>query len=353
MQKYHFIEDYIMDMGATFLTWPPKQSQIKLARYDETIVQSMADQVNSGIPFTDKQATLALKLVTKYRKQWKKIGYDITDQIDNPRYKFPIRVIDRRKFVEVNGNRIDIRFPYDQNIISLIRSSQDVPGSMIFNKELKLWQAAITPPRVLWCGEFAIKNSFEISESFTKLFDSIIGQDIIRPRLCEKDGQLVLENASDSLVDYLEQNGGIVYNNLVKLLDLSGVCKYTVDPSLFTKVTTNQRIIDLLTAKQQTIVYTKSVPVSLVIEYIRLTGKKHIAIYDDNTLRISDKLRASLLPQELDNIKITCCTTTSFPKQVDLLLTSHTYMIGHKRQLICQQSDKIISFTHMVLSENE
>ena len=100
MQKYHFIEDYIMDMGATFLTWPPKQSQIKLARYDETIVQSMADQVNSGIQFTDKQATLALKLVTKYRKQWKKIGYDITDQIDNPRYKFPIRVIDRRKVVE-------------------------------------------------------------------------------------------------------------------------------------------------------------------------------------------------------------------------------------------------------------
>lgn len=355
MQRYTFIEDYIMDMGSTFLTWPPKQSQIKLARYDETIVQSMADQVNSGIPFTDKQATLALKLVTKYRKQWKKIGYDVTGQIESPKFKFPIRVIDRRKVIDINRNKIEIRFPYDQNIISLIRSSQQIPGSMIYNKDLKVWQAAITPPRILWCGEFGIKNDFEISDSFTQLFDSTIGAGIVIPTLCEKNGSLIIENAGDSLINYLDQHGGICHSNLVRLIDLSGMCKYSVDKDLIAKVTTNEDIIDIMTSKEKNIQYTKSVPIELIIDYIKLTGKKHIAIYDDYTLQIANKLTASLTPQELDldKINIICYTNNSLPKQVDLLLTSHTYMIGSRRQIICQQSGKIISFTYMVQPEHE
>ena len=350
MPHYHYIEDYILDMGATFLTWPPKQSQIKLARYDETIVQSMSDQVSRGLAFTDKQAELAVKLVTKYRKQWSKLGFDITDQIHSHKFKFPIRKIDRSKSLEIENNRVCIRFSYDQNLISEIRSSNDIPGNISFDKDSKFWKAALTPPRIIWCGDFAVKHKFDVGPQFLDLLSSIESQASTVPMLTEVNDSLVILNAENSLLEYIESQGGITYNNIFTLLDLSGSCCYQVDQSLISKyIGQDIDLIGIFTNKNKNIEYRDFLPLDPIIKYITMTGIKHVAIYDDNTLKLFDKLSQHFADKLGDNLNIVCYNNFSTAKKrVNLLLTSHTYMIGHRRQLMCQYADKIINFTHIV-----
>lgn len=350
MQRYQFIEDYILDMGATFLTWPPKQSHIKLARYDESIVQSMSDQVSRGLAFTDKQAELAVKLVTKYRKQWLKLGYDISDQIHTPKFKFPIRKIDRSKIIELDENKIAIRFPYDQDIISEIRSSQDIPGTIAFDKDRKYWKAAMTDPRIIWCGDFAVKNQFEIGPRFCELLESIGNRPSDLPLLTRVNGTLTLINAEKSLLEYIGTKGGINDDNINTLLDLGGLCGYKIDSSLIDQYVGNDvDLVEILTSKSKNIEYHDQVPLESVISYITMTDCSHVAIYDDNTLKIFDRLREHFCDRLDDTLEIVCYNSfTNAKKRVNLLLTSHTYMIGHRRQLMCQYADKIVNFTHMV-----
>ncbi|NBP16954.1 hypothetical protein EBU95_21670, partial [bacterium] len=223
MKKLPYIEDYILLMGQDPFAWPPNAPLITLARYDENIIQSMYDQINRGLGFTDKQAVLAHKLVTKYHRQWGQNGYDVTGQIKNAKFKFPIRNIDRSKRIDIKDKFIHILFPYEQDVISVIRSSvSEVPGECYFDKELRLWVTSLIEPRIRWAKEFGDKYNFEFTETFLQVLSKVNAITDYRIELCRINGQLTITNAADSLNDYIESQVGMSDSNLIKLIDLSG-----------------------------------------------------------------------------------------------------------------------------------
>ena len=119
MLIYPYVEDYLeylggYEVGLTALITPQSVNRISLARYDIAIVNSMASTTVFGTALTDKQAELAVKLVLKYRRQFAKMGIDVTP-VENPVFRLAPRKMDRTKAVWVDGDHIVV--PYDNDLI--------------------------------------------------------------------------------------------------------------------------------------------------------------------------------------------------------------------------------------------
>ena len=93
-------------------TVPKNNKAIYPARYDHAPINNIAKQVTKGIGMADKQQALAILLVTKYNKQFKKHGYDVSNiSIDTPT-QFEIRTdVDRRKSAYFTDSKVHLRFP--------------------------------------------------------------------------------------------------------------------------------------------------------------------------------------------------------------------------------------------------
>ena len=126
-----FIEDYLeliagyintqgksrlSPMGGVVGTVPA----IRLARYDVNVTESMAGQTFNGQSLTDKQGALAHKIVCKYQKQLLAQGFDISDQIENPKFRHALRQIDRTRRLYLDGNHIVLKFAYEKDLISAV-----------------------------------------------------------------------------------------------------------------------------------------------------------------------------------------------------------------------------------------
>ena len=106
MIRFDNIESALLKLNR--LSWknPGGGSQsagrFNLARFDYAPVQTLSTQAAIGLGFTAKQKELAVTLITKYAKQWKKRGYDVSNiTIDMPT-KVPLRVVDSAKQIDVD-----------------------------------------------------------------------------------------------------------------------------------------------------------------------------------------------------------------------------------------------------------
>ena len=62
MQTFSYVEDYLELLGG-YTTTLGVECQIKLARYDISIVGNMSSNTTYGQSLTDRQADLAVKLI--------------------------------------------------------------------------------------------------------------------------------------------------------------------------------------------------------------------------------------------------------------------------------------------------
>lgn len=346
------------------LSWPPSDPIINLARYDVSIVNSMAEQINRGLGFSDKQAILAHKIVCKYKRQWNLAGYDVTQQQENGLFKLPIRTIDRSTLIDIDENKILIRFPYNQDLISKVRANtNDIPGSCFFDKDKRCWVASLIEPRIKWAYKFGNENNFEFSQEFITVYELV--KDCPEYKICLKANsqQFFIENAAESLVDYINQHGGFGYDNIVKLIDMAGVLGYTVEESVFKYVNSNLSIesIRIMTQRETNITYDigSDIDLSHTIAYAELTGRFPIYVYEANTNQIrtqldryfssSDIVDRKLNPQSKAKGKVIYFNHWRLADlAIPLLVTTHVLMIGNRRQQMLQCSDKIVFFSQRV-----
>jgi len=84
--------EYIEDLVKLFA------GKLQLGNFDQRIASSLAEQAYRENPFTEKQAVIALRIIKKYRRQFVALGILNVDLLlDTPKYKYPFRVVDRRK----------------------------------------------------------------------------------------------------------------------------------------------------------------------------------------------------------------------------------------------------------------
>jgi len=241
---YPYVEDYLeviagkrdpvsrlMISGLLFASFDPI---INLARYDNNFLDNVTDATLNGTPLTDRQAELAVKLINKYQRQLasKGIGVDTVA----PQYRKSLRIISRAKTAEVVDGVIHLKFPYDVSMIEQVRNvSKESQGSIKFDRDSRVWHLALTEYNINWACEFGKAFNFHISDQLLGYMQDIMQceQQGYSMRLTIVDNNLVIENAPNSLVEYVNSAlGGFGLDNLETLADYSSILGYEIDKNI-------------------------------------------------------------------------------------------------------------------------
>ena len=216
MISFPYIEDYLEVIagkkglpGQVVLTasWMglPFAPIINLARYDNGFLDSVTDATTSGKALTDRQAELAIKLVNKYARQLSK--HNIQVDISEPRYRHPLRIIDRTRSLEFDGKNITFKFPFDNHLIDQIRTlSKESHGRVRFDKDARVWRIAPTEYNINWAYTFAKTNNFNLAAEVEEVMNQIVAVEATSYAICLRPN-MQIENASQSLVNYVNEIG--------------------------------------------------------------------------------------------------------------------------------------------------
>lgn len=392
MITFPYVEDYLEVLGgyrqitasgrspgpASVFGMSP--GPVSLARYDVGIVQSMASHTVNNGSLTDRQSELVVKIIGKYQRQFRNLGVDVTDIVANPRYRFPIRVVDRTKSISIENNQILVRFPYDKTIIGhLGTAAKENHGSCTFDRENKFWLLGLTTYNVNWAVTMAKEYGFALDSTLLGFMQSInqIEQSGYKIELrFAANNELEITNAAPSLIDYITKHlGGLNVNNLVKLIDYAPILGYTVHTRLLESLEQQNDELTLSLLKHRQSHYARMDAQSSGIHFL-LAVKKYadsvnrypIYVYEaDASNRLKDTLGIIFQDNEiaditnvrslnyLDNPDLKCVYFNKIKKSVQqpipLLISTSAMLYGADKQYMLQLAEKVVYFTSTTLNK--
>lgn len=368
MKRLPYIEDYIDILGGGAMFWPPRDPVIKLARYDEPIVESMANQLSKGTGLTDRQSVLAHKIVVKYRRQWATAGYDVSDHVETPKFKLPIRQVDRRRIIDIVDDAIEIKFPYDQDLISRLRADTTaIPGSLKWSTDRHAWLSSVIEPRIIWAKTFGSEHRFEFGAEFERVLAECLQQQDYAIQLIPGSDGYEIENAAQSMIDYVQEHIG--FGNLLGLVDASSILSYSIDLNIRTVIQDQYPglVADILLAQNINCTYTDEInSVPQIVEYARLVNRWPIYVYESGSKNLFNQISRLFRPEEIicqghhlvseDQLQSARVVYFSHWKtarhNMPLLVTMHTLLIGHRRQQVAALAEKIVYYTRITETDN-
>jgi hypothetical protein len=256
-----------------------------------------------------------------------------------------------------------LKFPYDTKMIQQLRELlQQRQGFAHFVKEEKVWHIALSEFNVNFVVAWALTNQFEISEELSEIMDEIIAEEKqdYAIELRRINGQLTIENAEASLLEYLSEHGvDFTEENLLRLADLGSELGYTVSDDLWAEVDyiagpevgvfirkSSYELIGDFDQIPRLFAYAQLVNrLPMIVfdpsasggdqKYLELLGAENVAVQGNkNKLNASDApvIWTHKVMRELDSIP---------------LLISHVGLLaGAEKSLMLQNSRKIIYFNH-------
>ena len=147
-------------------------TNVKLNPWDATLVFSFQDQLAKGSGLTEKQATLAVRILGKYINKLNLIANkDITPYISNPTFKFNIRTLNIVKHISVIDHSIynrslRVEFSYNEQIISKIRAEKSKLNSANWDPELKAWVFSLDERSIIFLADLATEFGFSGDDEF-------------------------------------------------------------------------------------------------------------------------------------------------------------------------------------------
>ena len=124
--------------------------RVSLNKWDSQLVYSFADQVGRGNGFTEKQSTLALKILKRHSSDISnQIKTNIDQFLENPTYRYPFRQINSTKKIDIVsddqwGCVAKVQFPYNEEYVNQIRKSRDELNHAVWDKDEKSWIFSVT-----------------------------------------------------------------------------------------------------------------------------------------------------------------------------------------------------------------
>jgi len=193
----------------------PQKAHIKPHPKDQETVRSLAE---SQYVWTEKQARLALVILKRYLTKFQAHGMDIKTLLDKPMYEDEFRVISFDKSIEKfidddEREKIEVKFPYNKKIISLIRLLKDkrgLPGGYaLYDGEAKKWTFLQSDVTTYYLTLIAVRYDFKfIDETLLDDFETVKQeiQGYREPTARLIAGEILLDNAPVSLQEYWEEN---------------------------------------------------------------------------------------------------------------------------------------------------
>ena len=313
-------------------------SPISLARYDIQIVESMAEQtIVSNRAYTDKQAELAKRIVSKYKKQLSQLAKPVylPEQLDQ--FRLGIRQIDRTKSIRLNQNRLEIRFPFDTKLIEAVKTqAKDGNGAVAFDHDLKIWKMALTESNLNWAVAVGEAHEFEISTEVRGLYEKmlVVEQQDYRIELVQAVPGFEITNAPESLVNYINEHlGGFGADNFLILADNSAVLGYEISKPLIEQLKNNYRQFYFAIKNRKLKRNKNTTTLEHLVEYARAVNRLPVYVYN-----------TGMPYSDTDEIKYLNRT-----KDVDvspkLIVSMTELMIGSKKQSWLNNAEKIFYLT--------
>lgn len=339
---FTYVEDYIEFIGGHrditgkhLGMFESVTSPISLARYDVRIIESFCEQVLFDCkPYTDKQSELAVKIVSKYRKQLLQLAIPVVLPESLNQFRLGIRTIDRTKSVTIDSGQFVVRFPYDTKLIELVkRQLKEGDGAALFDIDKKVWRLAQTESMLNWIMSVCPSNEFEISSEVTELYEAMLltEQQPYPIELQVQDGQFAISNAESSLIDYVNEHlGGFGLGNILTLADNSDVLGYTIAPDI---CSTLEEVYGptwkLISARN--LAFKKSeITMDQLIEYARLVNRLPVYVYETG------------IPKADTPDIIYLSRSKSLDIKPKLLISMSSLMLGSKKESWRNSAEKII-----------
>jgi len=193
----------------------PQKAHIKPHPKDQETVRSLAE---SQYVWTEKQARLALVILKRYLTKFQAHGMDIKSLLDKPMYEDEFRVISFDKSIEKfidddDQKKIEVRFPYNKKIITLIRLLKDkrgLPGGYaLYDGEVKKWTFLQSDVTTYYLTLIAVRYDFKfIDETLLDDYETVKQeiQGYKEPTARLIAGEIVIDNATTSLYEHWEEN---------------------------------------------------------------------------------------------------------------------------------------------------
>ena len=312
---------------------------ISLARYDTNVVENLATQtLNEQVAYSDKQAGLAAKIVQKYTRQLAKLGVEVPAEL--PPYRLGIRAVDRSKRLYIENDQLCMRFPFDPKLIESLREQRkEATGTMLFDREARVWRLGMTEQNLCWAVFFAEQAGFEQTPEVQELYQKVleVERSDFAIRLQATDTGFEITNASEYLVNYINEHlGGFGADNLLALVDNAGSLGYSVDPALMEVIATMHGDKVALMASSRVVPLEKSDGYTLddIVAYANLTDRMPAYVYDTQTL-----------PGQRREDLVYLKRSVNIDNPPKLLITTTSMMIGSRKTHWFNTAEKVIVLT--------
>lgn len=315
-----------------FDTVPPP---VSLARYDVAVVNSLAEQtgtMNRG--YTDKQSELAVKIVTKYRRQLAQLtpSVHLPDVLDQ--FKYPRRTVDRTKSIQLRNNHIVMKFPFDTATIDATKKQgKEGRGAAQFDYDSKEWHLALTESNLNWVVTVGKMKEFDIDASVLDLYEQLIQAESkeYKIQLVATDHGFAITNAADSLVDYINEHvGGFAADNFLRLADHSELLGYTLCSDLEAKLFAMYGETSRLILGRTQIKKIKNLSFDEIMTYARLVNRLPVYVYDTDVPKSNTEEIRYINKERSLNIR------------AKLLVSTSSLMIGGRKESWRQNAEKVI-----------
>jgi len=346
---------------------------ISLARYDVSVVTKMCEQVMSGTALTERQASLAQKLVLNYRRQLTQKGVDVTP-METPVYRHPLRTMDYSCRLSIQDGVLCLKFPFQTSLIDQLRTfGKESQGSCRWSPDDKVWKVALTEYNLTWTATFASINKFEIDSSVQELVELLLAAETTEYQIelyVNDSNQLALRNAPESLTEYVATHiGELTFVNLLQLADYSSILGYKLHPELETALAQEYgyRFAHLLTNREL-----KLDPATMfvddnftsIIDYAIACDRLPVYVYEpDLNYKLLHKIKTMFGDEEILEIKhnrglinINSKTkivyiTKPVNNPIPLLVSTAGMIYGGTKEIMVQQAEKVVYCTAEVYNK--
>jgi hypothetical protein len=341
-----------------------------LARYDIQIVDSMANSTLwNNTALTDKQGELALKLVTKYRKQFANNGIDISPVETAPKWRYALRVIDRQQRIWLADGNLLVKFPYSQQRIEEMRQLKDTgQGRAVFDREAKVWQLGITEYNVNFIVTWGNSNDFEVDSLVTDLFNQILACESqpYEIKLVRTADGYAITNAANSLKEYVAEHIG---DDFIKLIDHAGILGYSVDADLLEEASVKYgQALEYIGTKHTVQLEPRAELLEWLFDYAELTNRYPVCIWDPSMIGEIDLSRfdeadivrfdqnGKTKTSDYDPYHVKVVYAKKLPKTwefpIPLLVSTQQMMYGGRKLDWINRAEKVVYFCNTNLRDN-
>ena len=182
---------------------------IPMQSIDQKIIHSFLKQLQQGNSLTEKQGNLALKIIKKYHKILTvNIGVNILMFLSNPQFKNPFRQTLSVKKISMFNKNIDgivvkaikVEFPYDDRLLSVIRTKKPDLGVAFWSKDHRAWIFSLSEQNIQFLNFLIVTENFEADDEFYQYSQQIVeilkNIENIVPMLTLENNELVYKNVS-------------------------------------------------------------------------------------------------------------------------------------------------------------